>query len=143
MRLALRFIGLGLCTLGVLLLVAARQLRGGDVAVGVLLGLALLAGAVVTLWWMRRTGGVHRIELSGDALVLHRAGFAGIERRLSVDRASIRSIRAEATGQGRAARWRLWLVLGGGEVELASVIRRGDDRRPIRAMGDLLGIDPA
>lgn len=139
-RLSLRFVSAGLLVIGVLMMVAAARLTGSDVAIAVLLGLVLFAGAGLAMWWMRYSGGVHRIEVHPTRIVLHRAGFGGVEREIATDRAAIEGLRADPLGDGRTALWRVWLELPGGRLELATLARVGDDRRALAHLAERLGV---
>lgn len=139
MRRAQRFIALCLAALGGLLVFAASRLGGIDVAIGAGFGLVLLGGAAAVLWWMRLAG-VHRLEVTADRLVVHRAGFGGRAEAVAVDRSTLTGLRAIPVGQGRAARWRIEAMGPAGPITLAALVRRGSDRRGPELLAERLGL---
>ncbi len=141
MRLAMRFVGASQIILAILLAVAASRLDGGNSAIAGLFAVTFLAGGLAALWWMGRSGGVHRFAVERERIVLQRAGIAGLRRTIEVPRADVTALRPEAVGEGRASSWRLWLVTDAGPVELATVRRTVGNLRPIRDLADRLGLD--
>lgn len=139
MRFAMRFTGIGQLALATLLLIAASRLTGADAAIAVAFAVVFIVGGVLTLWWMARTGGVSRVEIGPEVVVLQRAGFGGLQRRISISRAAFDGLRAEAIGEARGARWRLWLR-GDRPIELATIARTADDLRPARRFAEALGV---
>ncbi len=126
MRAALRFVGAGLLALGVMLGVVSARLTGGDVVIALAFCLTLLGGGWAALWWMKHSGGVRRVEVRADRVVVHRAGFAGVVRRVTIDRAAVTDLELRSVGEGRAARWRIRLATPDGRLDLGGLIRSGD-----------------
>lgn len=141
MRVAMRFVGLSQIALAILLAVAATRLDGANSAIAGLFAATFALGSIGVLWWMGRSGGVHRLTVDPERIVLHRAGFGGFTRRVEIERSSVRGIQPESVGEGRASSWRLWLVTPNGPVELAVVRRTVSDLRPARVLAERLAVE--
>lgn len=121
---------------------AATRLAGTDALIAAAFAACCMGGAI-GFAAMALTDGVRSLTADGERLVVVRAGIGGLDRRRTIQRASVSGLRAEPVGAGRQARWRVLAVTADGAVELACLARRGDDRSPIDALARRLGVPVA